>query len=88
MPFKPPLLLGFKRILACGWKIASNLFIDKHLSYNGGERDAFVAKVQTDGKGLAYCGYIGGAAQPVRIVAKRPASTRRNGREGLVLIYK
>ena len=31
MPFKPPLLLGFKRILACGWKIASNLFIDKHL---------------------------------------------------------
>lgn len=31
MPFKPPLLLsGFKRILACGWKIASNLFIDKH----------------------------------------------------------
>jgi hypothetical protein len=31
VPFKPPLLLGFKRILACGWKIASNLFIDKHL---------------------------------------------------------
>ena len=26
-------LLGFKRILACGWKIASNLFIDKHLFF-------------------------------------------------------
>lgn len=34
MPFKPPLLLGFKRILACGWKIASNLFIDKHLIHD------------------------------------------------------
>ena len=36
--------------------------IGPDLSYNGGERDAFVAKVQTDGKGLAYCGFIGGAA--------------------------
>ena len=31
------------------------------LTYNGGRTDAFVAKVQTDGTGLVYCGYIGGA---------------------------
>ena len=37
------------------------VIVGPDLSYNGGERDAFVAKVQTDGKGLAYCGYIGGA---------------------------
>ncbi len=30
------------------------------LSYNGGAWDAFVAKVRTDGKGLVYCGYVGG----------------------------
>ncbi len=30
------------------------------LTYNGGE-DAFVAKVNTAGNGLAYCGYIGGS---------------------------
>lgn len=30
------------------------------LSYNGGDRDAFVARVLSDGS-LAYCGYIGGA---------------------------
>ena len=30
------------------------------LRYNGGEYDAFVAKVKTDGMGLAYSGYIGG----------------------------
>ncbi|MEW6745574.1 MAG: hypothetical protein AB1486_22720 [Planctomycetota bacterium] len=30
------------------------------LTYNGGEWDAFVVKVTTDGTGLAYCGYIGG----------------------------
>lgn len=30
------------------------------LSYNGGEKDAFVAKVMSSGVGLAYCGYIGG----------------------------
>ena len=31
-------------------------------TYNGGERDAFVAKVSPDGAGLEYAGYIGGAA--------------------------
>jgi hypothetical protein len=31
------------------------------LSYNGGDFDAFVAKVQADGSGLVYCGYIGGS---------------------------
>jgi hypothetical protein len=28
--------------------------------YKGGDYDAFVAKVEADGTGLAYCGYIGG----------------------------
>ena len=30
------------------------------LKYNGGEFDAFVAKINTAGTGLVYCGYIGG----------------------------
>jgi hypothetical protein len=30
------------------------------LSYNGGDRDIFVAKVSSDGTSLHYCGYIGG----------------------------
>jgi len=32
------------------------------LTYNGGDRDAFVAKVRPDGTGLDYCGYIGGSS--------------------------
>jgi len=31
------------------------------LSYNGGTNDAFVAKVNSAGTALVYCGYIGGA---------------------------
>jgi len=31
------------------------------LTFNGGGRDAFVAKVNPSGKALVYCGYIGGA---------------------------
>ncbi len=31
------------------------------VSYNGGGADAFVAKVNTAGTGLVYCGYIGGS---------------------------
>ena len=31
------------------------------LSYNGGFRDAFVAKVNATGTALSYCGYIGGS---------------------------
>jgi hypothetical protein len=31
------------------------------LTYNGGDWDAFVARVKTDGTGLDYCGYIGGS---------------------------
>jgi hypothetical protein len=31
------------------------------LTYNGGENDVFVAKVNTSGTGLVYCGYIGGS---------------------------
>jgi hypothetical protein len=30
------------------------------LTFNGGDNDAFVAKVKADGAALAYCGYIGG----------------------------
>ena len=35
--------------------------IGPDLSHNGGEYDAFVAKVQADGTGFAYSGFIGGA---------------------------
>ncbi len=31
------------------------------LDHNGGDWDAFVAKVKADGTVLAYCGYIGGS---------------------------
>jgi len=31
------------------------------LTFNGGVRDAFVAKVNSSGRALVYCGYIGGA---------------------------
>ncbi|MCP4247477.1 MAG: hypothetical protein GY778_10555, partial [bacterium] len=31
------------------------------LTYNGGDSDAFVAKVNPQGTGLVYCGYIGGS---------------------------
>ena len=31
------------------------------LTYNGGSYDVFVAKINADGTGLVYCGYIGGA---------------------------
>ena len=31
------------------------------LTYNGGSYDAFVAKIQPDGSGLVYAGYIGGS---------------------------
>jgi len=32
------------------------------LTYNGGNSDAFVAKVDSSGTGLVYCGYIGGSS--------------------------
>nr|MBC7246089.1 SBBP repeat-containing protein [Chloroflexota bacterium] len=39
-------------------------------TYNGGASDAFVAKVQANGTGLVYCGYIGGdAAEEARDIA-------------------
>ncbi|MGE5398582.1 MAG: SBBP repeat-containing protein [Chitinophagales bacterium] len=31
------------------------------LSYNGGDNDAFVARITGDGTSLGYCGYIGGS---------------------------
>lgn len=31
------------------------------LSYNGGAQDGFVAKVKASGRGLVYCGYVGGS---------------------------
>ncbi len=30
------------------------------LTYNGGDSDAFVAKIEADGTGFVYCGFIGG----------------------------
>jgi hypothetical protein len=35
------------------------------LTYNGGSRDAFVAKVNKSGMPLSYCGYIGGSSGDV-----------------------
>ncbi|MFC1981158.1 SBBP repeat-containing protein [Chloroflexota bacterium] len=35
------------------------------LTYNGGNVDAFVAKIKADGSGLVYCGYIGGSGYEV-----------------------
>jgi len=35
------------------------------LTYNGGDCDAFVAKVNSSGTGLVYCGYIGGSGGEV-----------------------
>ena len=34
--------------------------IGPDLTYNGGDYDAFIAKVKADGTNLVYCGYIGG----------------------------
>jgi len=34
------------------------------LSQNG-QSDAFIAKVEADGKGLAYCGFVGGSGQDI-----------------------
>ncbi|MBA2543010.1 MAG: SBBP repeat-containing protein, partial [Deltaproteobacteria bacterium] len=34
------------------------------LTFNGGIRDAFVAKVKADGTGLVYAGYLGGGGDP------------------------
>lgn len=35
------------------------------LSYNGGDRDAFVARINTNGNGFIFAGYIGGAGSDV-----------------------
>jgi hypothetical protein len=35
------------------------------LTYNGGDSDAFVAKISTSGTGFVYCGYIGGSSGDV-----------------------
>jgi len=37
------------------------VIIGPDLTYNGGPEDAFVAKVQVQGHGLVYCGFIGGS---------------------------
>jgi uncharacterized repeat protein (TIGR01451 family) len=47
-----------------GWTYSSQttfpVSVGPDLTYNGGDTDAFVAKVKIDGTGLVYCGYIGG----------------------------
>jgi uncharacterized repeat protein (TIGR02543 family) len=37
------------------------VFVGPYLAYNGGDYDAFVAKVKADGTAFDYCGYIGGS---------------------------
>ena len=37
------------------------VMIGPDLTYNGGTRDAIVAKVEADGTGLVYAGYVGGS---------------------------
>jgi hypothetical protein len=37
------------------------VFVGPDVTYNGGDEEAFVAKVKADGSGLDYCGYIGGS---------------------------
>ncbi len=39
------------------------VMIGPDLTYNGGESDAFVAKVNAEGLALVYCGYIGGVGR-------------------------
>ncbi len=36
------------------------VLVGPDLTYNGGDQDTYVAKVEADGSGLIYCGYIGG----------------------------
>jgi hypothetical protein len=37
------------------------MIVGPDLTYNGGDSDAFVAKIDASGKRLFYCGYIGGS---------------------------
>jgi uncharacterized repeat protein (TIGR01451 family) len=39
------------------------LKVGPDLTFNGGSRDAFVAKIRADGLGLDYAGYIGGSGE-------------------------
>jgi uncharacterized repeat protein (TIGR01451 family) len=38
------------------------VIVGPDLTYNGGNNDAFVAKINASGTGLVYCGYVGGAS--------------------------
>jgi hypothetical protein len=43
------------------------VLVGPDLSYNGGDYDAFVARVNADGSALDYCGYIGGSDRDVAL---------------------
>lgn len=49
----------------CSTESTFPVTVGPDLTHNGGERDAFVAKIKSDGTGLLYCGYIGGDAWDV-----------------------
>ena len=46
----------------CSTETTFPVTVGPDLTYNGGDYDAFVAKVKANGTGLDYCGYIGGSS--------------------------
>ncbi|MCX6581461.1 MAG: SBBP repeat-containing protein [Candidatus Aminicenantes bacterium] len=50
------------------------VIVGPDLTHNGGEVDAFIAKVKADGTGLEYCGYIGGSNNEFGTVITADAS--------------
>ncbi|GEM_PF-1204086 len=50
-------VIGFTQSTETTFPVASG----PDLTYNGGTRDVFLAKVDAAGTGLSYCGYIGGS---------------------------
>lgn len=57
---------GGAYVVGTTWSSTSEGFpatVGPDLSYNGGDGDAFVTRVLTDGSDLAYCGYIGGSKE-------------------------
>ncbi len=55
---------GSAYVVGTTWSSTSDGFparVGPDLTYNGGDGDAFVTQVLTDGSGLAYCGYVGGS---------------------------
>jgi hypothetical protein len=56
--------LGFAYVVGTtGSPFNFQVKVGPDLTYNGGESDAFVAKVNSSGTGIVYSGYIGGSAR-------------------------